>query len=258
MHLLDQASRPPGGSDTSRRTQRFVSACETHQKDCPEHTDAQSDSDRVIHKMAPSSSQKGTGKKAGGAGAIRQQSQQQQQRSRNTTPGPAPTVANLPPIETVEAETIELRFDVFRNLTFEDMVDPAASNILTPDSKSLDGLLSRLQKLGDIIEKRGTCCDRGMRLLAQTRRQRMDDLAVERGREEERRQREAEDEERERKANKKKRKGADTLAPQGGNIGQSSPTLSVCSFQPVLLFILHSMPLWTMNSLASSHLWLPT
>ncbi|KAL2262179.1 hypothetical protein VTK26DRAFT_2212 [Humicola hyalothermophila] len=172
--------------------------------------------------MAPSSSQKGTGKKAGGAGAVRQQ-QQQQQRSRNTTPGPAPAVASLPPIETVETETIELRFDVFRNLTFDDLVDPAASNTLTPDPKSLDGLLSRLQRLGDVIEKRGTHCDRGMRLLAQTRRQRMDDLAVERGREEERRQREAEDEERERKANKKKRKGTDSLAPQSGNIERSSP-----------------------------------
>jgi transcriptional adapter 3 len=171
--------------------------------------------------MAPSSSQKGTGKK-GGAGAIRQQQQQQQQRSRNTTPGASPAVASLPPVETVETETIDLRFEVFRNLTFEDMVDPAASNTLSPDSKSLDGILSRLQRLSDIIDKRGTNCDRGMRLLAQTRRQRLDEQALERGREEERRQREAEDEERERKANKKKRKGTDSLAPQSRNTGQSS------------------------------------
>ncbi|GAB1310213.1 Transcriptional regulator [Madurella fahalii] len=172
--------------------------------------------------MAPSSSQKGTGKK-GGAGTIRQQSQQQQQRSRNTTPGASPAVASLPPIETVETETIDLRFDVFRNLTFEDLVDPAAANALSPDSRGLDGVLSRLQRLSEIVDKRGTNCDRGMRLLAQTRRQRLDEQAIERGREEERRQREAEDEERERKANKKKRKGADSLAPQGGNIERSSP-----------------------------------
>ncbi|KAK4129204.1 hypothetical protein N657DRAFT_60885 [Parathielavia appendiculata] len=174
--------------------------------------------------MAPSSSQKGTGKK-GGASAIRQQQQQQQQqqRSRNTTPGPAPPSANLPPFETVETETIDLRFDVFRNLTFEDMVDPLASAALIPDSKSLDGILTRLQRLGDVIEKRGTYCDRGMRLLAQTRRQRIDELALERGREEERRQREANDGERERKSNKKKRKGTDALAPPGGTIERSSP-----------------------------------
>lgn len=173
--------------------------------------------------MAPSSSQKGTGKK-GGASAIRQQQQQQQQqRSRNTTPGPAApiAIASLPPFETVETDTIELRFDVFRNLAFEDMVDPPASGTLIPDSKNLDGILTRLQRLGDVIEKRGLCCDRGMRLLAQSRKQRMDELALERGREEERRQREADGEERERKSNKKKRKGADTLAPHGGKIGQS-------------------------------------
>ena len=148
--------------------------------------------------MPPPSSQKGTGKK-GGAGAVRQQ----QQRSRNTTPSAVPAVANLPPVEHVETETLELRFEVLRNLTYEDMVDPAASNTVTPDSKSLEGLLSRLQRLGEIVDKRGTNCDRGMRLLAQNRRLRMDEMAAERGREEERRQKEADDEERERKANKK-------------------------------------------------------
>ncbi|KAK0731345.1 histone acetyltransferases subunit 3-domain-containing protein [Lasiosphaeris hirsuta] len=167
--------------------------------------------------MPPPSSQKGTGKK-GGAGAMRQQ-----QRSRNTTPSAVPAAANLPPIENIEIETVELRFEVFRNLTYEDMVDPAASNTVTPDSKSLDGLITRLNKLSTIIENRGLNCDRGMRLLAQTRKQRMDELAVERGREEERRQKDIDDEERERKANKKKRKATDSLAPQGGNIERSSP-----------------------------------
>ncbi|KAK3329531.1 histone acetyltransferases subunit 3-domain-containing protein [Apodospora peruviana] len=177
--------------------------------------------------MPPSSSQKGTGKK-GGAGAVRQQ--QQQQRSRNTTPSAVPAVASLPPVEAVDTETLELRFEVFRNLTYEDMVDPAASNTVTPDSKSLDGLLTRLQRLGDIIEKRGTYCDRGMRLLAQNRRLRMDEMAAERGREEERRQREADDEERERKANKKKRKATESLAAQGNNIGQYPPYFSDSPF----------------------------
>ena len=197
--------------------------------------------------MAPSSSQKGTGKK-GGASAIRQQQQQQQQqRSRNTTPGPAAPVAiaSLPPFETVETETIELRFDVFRNLAFEDMVDPPASGTLIPDSKNLDGILTRLQRLGDVIEKRGLCCDRGMRLLAQNRKQRMDELALERGREEERRQREADGEERERKSNKKKRKGADTLAPHGGKIGQS------CLSSPVCFFCKLGLPCSSMRQAAS-------
>jgi len=168
--------------------------------------------------MAPPSSQKGTGKKAG-AGAMRQQ----QQRSRNTTPSAMLSSANLPPIETVETETVGLQFEVFRNLTYEDMVDSASLNITIPDSKGLDGILTRLQKLGTVIENRGLQCDRGMRLLAQNRKLRMDELAVERGREEERRQRDVDDEERERKANKKKRKATDTLAPQSGAIGQLNP-----------------------------------
>ncbi|KAK4158707.1 putative transcriptional adapter 3 [Cladorrhinum sp. PSN259] len=176
--------------------------------------------------MAPSSSsQKGPGKKAG-ASAIRQQQQQQQQRerSRNTTPSAVPPSASLPPIDDVDTETLDLRFELFRNLTYEDMVDPSTSNTATPDSKSLDGILARLQKLGDIIEKRGLTCDRGMRLLAKNRKARMDELAVERGREEERRQKEADEEDREqRKSNKKKRKATENLAPGGSNIERSSP-----------------------------------
>ncbi|KAK1830388.1 putative transcriptional adapter 3 [Podospora conica] len=166
------------------------------------------------------SSQKGTGKK-GGAGAMRQQ----QQRSRNTTPSAAvpSSSAGLPPIESVGTETIELTFDVFRNLTYEDMVDAASSSNTIPDSKSLDGLVGRLQKLATLIENRGSACDRGMRLLAQVRKLRADELAVERGREEERRQKDIDDEERERKANKKKRKATESLAPQASNIERSSP-----------------------------------
>jgi hypothetical protein len=169
--------------------------------------------------MAPASSQKGTGKK-GGAGAIRQQP-----RSRNTTPSSVPPAASLPPIETQVTETLDLRFDVFRNLTYEDLVDSGASTALIPDSRAIDGIVTRLQRLGESIEKRGNYCDRGMRLLAANRRTRMDEMAAEGRREDERRQREAEDEERERKANKKKRKATDNLAPQTTNIGQfNSPS----------------------------------
>jgi len=165
--------------------------------------------------MPPASSQKGTGKK-GGAAAVRQPP-----RSRNTTPSSLPPTASLPPIETQETETLELRFDVFRNLTYEDLVDSGASSPLIPDSKALDGIVARLQRLGESIERRGNYCDRGMRLLAGTRRTRMDEIAAEGRREDERRQREAEDEERERKANKKKRKATENLASSGSHAGQS-------------------------------------
>jgi transcriptional adapter 3 len=163
----------------------------------------------------PGSSQKGTGKK-GGAGAIRQQP-----RSRNTTPSSAlPATANLPPIEVQETETLELKFDVFRDLTYEDLVDSGASSALIPDSKALDGIKARLERLAKIIDDRNNYCDRGMRLLAQSKRdRRMNEMAEEGRREDERIQREA-DEERERKANKKKRKATESLAPQSSNVGQ--------------------------------------
>jgi len=161
---------------------------------------------------------------------------QQQQRSRNTTPSAIPSIASLPPIESVEAETVGLQFEVFRNLTYEDMVDPSSPNTTIPDSKGLDGILTRLQKLGVIIETRGLNCDRGMRLLAQVRKHRMDELAAERGMEEERRQKDVDDEERERKANKKKRKATENLAPQGGSIGQSDTAHFLDYFFPFSMF----------------------
>lgn len=166
--------------------------------------------------MPPASSQKGTGKK--GANAI------SRQRSRNTTPSSVPLPASLPPIETKQTEYLDLNYDSFRNITYEDVVDQNASSSLMPESKSLDGIMSRFQKLNETIEKRSSFCDRGMRLLVSALRARMDEVAAERSREEERLRREAaEDEERARKANKankKKRKAADTLAPQDANIGQ--------------------------------------
>ncbi|KAK3951041.1 histone acetyltransferases subunit 3-domain-containing protein [Pseudoneurospora amorphoporcata] len=168
-------------------------------------------------------SQKGTGKK-GGAGVMRQH--QHNPRSRNTTPSAgSPQVASLPPIEQHETATLDVRFDLFRNITYDDIVDHVANNAASPDSKSLDGLLSRLSRLSEVIDKRGANCDKGMRLLAQSRRLRESELAAERGREEERRQKEADEEERaERKANKKKRKATENLAPpQGNNIESSSP-----------------------------------
>lgn len=131
--------------------------------------------------------------------------------------------ANLPPIEVRETETLELRFDVFRDLTYEDLVDAGASSALIPDSKALDGIKARLERLAKIIDDRNSYCDRGMRLLAQSKRdRRMNEMAEEGRREDERIQKEA-DEERARKANKKKRKATESLVPQSSNAERSSP-----------------------------------
>lgn len=167
--------------------------------------------------MPPASSQKGTGKK--GAGAIARQ------RSRNTTPSSVPPSASLPPIESKSTEYLDLSYESFRNITYEDLVDQNVSSSHMPESRSIDGIMTRFQRLQDTLEKRSAFCDRGMRLLVGALRARMDEAAAERSREEERQR--AEDEERARKAskankaNKKKRKAADTLAaPQDGNTGQ--------------------------------------
>ena len=177
--------------------------------------------------MPPASSQKGTGKK--GAGAIARQ------RSRNTTPSSVPPPASLPPIEVKQTEYLDLNYDSFRNLTYEDVVDQTAISSGMPESKNLDGMMTRLQRLQETLERRHNFCDRGMRLLVPLLRARLDD---ERSREEERLRREAaEDDERARKANKankankKKRKAADSLAPHDTNLGQSSisTTSHLCS-----------------------------
>lgn len=173
--------------------------------------------------MAPASSQKGTGKK--GAGAIARQ------RSRNTTPSSVPPPASLPPIDVKQTEYLDLNYDSFRNLTYEDVVDQNAISSGMPESKNLDGMMTRLQRLQETLERRHNFCDRGMRLLVPLLRARLDDV---RSREEERLRREAaEDDERARKANKankankKKRKAADSLAPHDTNLGQLSipPTI---------------------------------
>ncbi len=172
--------------------------------------------------MPPAPGQKGTGKK--GAGAIRQ-------RSRNTTPSSGPPMASLPSIETADAEYLDLRVDVFRNLGYDDLVDQSASNAVIPDSKNLDGMIARLQRLQETIEKRSNFCDRSMRLLAQARKHhRIEEITETRSQDERGR---TDDEEREKRANKKKRKLNDTLAPEDAKHG-SSPTMVPTNFNECL------------------------
>ncbi|CAI0651637.1 unnamed protein product [Colletotrichum noveboracense] len=161
--------------------------------------------------MPPAASQKGTGKKAG-PNAMRQ-------RSRNTTPSSVVPSASLPPIEAVDTDYLELRVEQFRNLNYDDLVDQGASNAVIPDSKSLDGMIARLQRLQETIDRRSNFCDRGMRILASTRKQYINDVD-----EDAKEGVKAEgDSKKTGKTNKKKRKAADTLAPQDAAVERSSP-----------------------------------
>jgi transcriptional adapter 3 len=172
-------------------------------------------------------SQKGTGKKGRDV---------RQSRSRNTTPSIVGARTSLPPADSGETAYLELPIQSFR--VSDDALDNYGTSI--PSSKDLEALLERCKELKDIVETRGSVCDKGMRMLAQARKDRIEEIENERIDEErkERIKRDAADEE-ERgrsKANKlKKRKdasqgreerplthGAHGLAPQdGSNLGES-------------------------------------
>lgn len=150
--------------------------------------------------MAPGASQKGTGKKNAAAAMQKQ--------SRNTTPAPTAT-ASLPPQEFYDPDYLNTRVILFRNLTHDDLVDQSTFNATVPDSKSLDGIMDRLKSLTNIMEKRSTFYDRGMRHLADERKKRPDDYDR------------AHDGENEGKRPKHKRKkGTESLAPQDGSHGK--------------------------------------
>ena len=174
--------------------------------------------------MPPPPSQKGTGKK----------SRIGQSRSRNTTPS---LIGKDPPApETALGETAYLELPIQSFRTSEDVVEHYSSAI--PNSKDLELLLERLKRLVDVVETRSTVCDKGMRMVAQARKDRLEEIESERRDEEhkERIKREAADEEERgrNKANKIKKKkdlakedmplthGAHGLAPQdGSNLGKS-------------------------------------
>jgi transcriptional adapter 3 len=171
----------------------------------------------------PPVAQKSNAKKGGRDGNARRS------RSRNTTPG-------LPRTD-IETPFLEVRMKPFSLSTYDEIVEQQTSSAI-PDSKSLDALMERIQNLLKEVEARGAASDRGMRLLASLRRDRVEEVETERREEEqkERLKREAADEEeRGRKASKQKKRkdtsrareerplthGAHGVAPQdGSNLGE--------------------------------------
>ncbi|KAG6014384.1 hypothetical protein E4U43_006592 [Claviceps pusilla] len=119
--------------------------------------------------MAPGSSHVGSGKKNAAA---------MPKHSRNSTPAPAPS-ASLPPQEFYDPDYLNTRVILFKNnLSYEDLVDSSAVNAMVPDSKSVDAMLEKLKNLVNIMEKRSTFYDRGMRHLADERKKRPDDYDI--------------------------------------------------------------------------------
>jgi hypothetical protein len=182
----------------------------------------------------PSFAQKSNAKKGGRDNNARRS------RSRNTTPGVTR------PVE-METPFLEVRMRPFSMSSYDEIVEQQSGSAI-PDSKSLDALMDRIQNLLKEVEARGSASDRGMRMLAGLRKDRLEEVEAER-RDEEQRERlkreAAEEEERGRKANKmKKRKdtsrareerplahGAHGVAPQdGSNLGRLSLLVSQASF----------------------------
>jgi transcriptional adapter 3 len=52
--------------------------------------------------------------------------------------------------------------------------------IAIPSSKVLEGLLLRLKRPAEAVEIRGAVCDKGMRMLAQERKDRLEEVEIER------------------------------------------------------------------------------
>ncbi|EPE30825.1 hypothetical protein GLAREA_03792 [Glarea lozoyensis ATCC 20868] len=185
--------------------------------------------------MPPLPSQKGTGKKGRDA---------RQSRSRNSTPilGGTAVTSSISQSEIGETSLLELprsAFPICEEVLGSD-IGPAI-----PSSRDLEAISDKLQKLVHAIETRGSTSDRGMRLLALMKKERLQEDQQERRDEErkERQKRDAADEEergRHKAAKVKKRKemstsreerplthGAHGLAPQdGSNLERFSPSPS--------------------------------
>ncbi|KAI1366043.1 histone acetyltransferases subunit 3-domain-containing protein [Xylaria arbuscula] len=175
--------------------------------------------------MPPAPSQKGTGKKASGA---------KPQRSRNTTPmsslptqassstanAAAAIAASLPPVELLDSELFDIKYEHMPSILVDDIIDQSISNATIPDSKTLDALTSKLEKLHAIIEHRGNWCDKAMRLVVAEKKGHIaNEMQSATTKSESRRDGLSQDGEK--KPNKKKRKANDNLAPGDQNTERS-------------------------------------
>ncbi|KAI9743510.1 MAG: Transcriptional regulator [Claussenomyces sp. TS43310] len=181
--------------------------------------------------MPPQAGQKGT-KKKGGRDA-------RTSRSRNTTPISISGQGIPASSNSEESAYTEMRMKPYVGAAYDEIIEQQPGSSI-PDSKALDALLDRLNRLLDAVESRNKVGDRGMRQLAALRKERLEEIEVER-RDEERRERIRRDDEEERskKAVSKKKKesgkvkeerlkddrplthGAHGLAPQDGTAAAS-------------------------------------
>ncbi|KAJ8066583.1 hypothetical protein OCU04_005632 [Sclerotinia nivalis] len=201
--------------------------------------------------MPPMPGQKGTGKKG---------RDPRQSRSRNTTPSLVGASSLVAASDAGKTPYTQIPINILRTSVADEIAEQHTSTI--PNSRELEALMQRMERLASSVDERAAVCDKGMRVLAQSRKERNEELEIEKRDEDlkERMKRDvAEEEERGRhKAHKiKKRKdvssareerplthGAHGLAPQdGSNLGTSSidlihlstNTASTFTLSPLLL-----------------------
>ncbi|CAD6445402.1 fa5a655b-4157-474b-b337-683f9a6406ac [Sclerotinia trifoliorum] len=174
--------------------------------------------------MPPMPGQKGTGKKG---------RDPRQSRSRNTTPSLVGASSSVVTSDAGKTPYTQIPINILRTSVADEIAEQHTSTI--PNSRELEALMQRMERLASSVDERAAVCDKGMRVLAQSRKERNEELEIEKRDEDlkERMKRDlAEEEERGRhKAHKiKKRKdvssareerplthGAHGLAPQDGS-----------------------------------------
>lgn len=139
--------------------------------------------------------------------------------SASATAAAAAAAASLPPIDLLQSELFDIKYEHVRETLYDDIIDQTTSNAVIPDSKTLDALLLKLEKLHDLVERRGSWCDKGMRLTASEKKgHHVNELPPTSSRPESRKDRSSQDVGK--KPNKKKRKAHESLAPGDQNTGK--------------------------------------
>ena len=90
-----------------------------------------------------------------------------------------PPSASLPTIEEFDTEYLQVseKLQLFRPITYDDLVDPIPTSTPIPDSRTLEAVIQRLKQFGDLIEKRSKFSDFAVRAIAQLRSQELQHAA---------------------------------------------------------------------------------
>jgi hypothetical protein len=81
------------------------------------------------------------------------------------------------PVARESGTTAYLNLPIQSFRTFDDIVEHYGGRAI-PSSKDLEALLERLQEMAEVVDNRGFICDKGMRKLAQERKDRLEEIKM--------------------------------------------------------------------------------